>query len=600
MNGHEKNTKGGSQAMNSHDNEKGGTQNMKLNLISKTVPVALVTGIMISLLLSAGSALAVGTPVGTVITNKATATFTDANSNTYTPVDSNIVSVTVSQVAGVSITPLTSSKNITQSGSVNYSVTVTNTGNGNDTYALATTGVPAGWSSVLYMDTNGDGILQTGEQVPGNIISSTGAIVADGVIKAILVVTAPNATSGTATITETATSVFNPSQAATINTTSTILAAVLSVTKTTSPTNPKPGDTATYTIQYSNTGTASALATVLTDQIPANTTYKTGSITFGGTAKTDASDGDNADFNVTNPGKVTVTIGTVAAAGSGTIIFQVTVNAGIASTTTVTNVASVRYSTDPLNLSGTLTTINSNSSPFTVTQMAGLQILPATLTTNQLVGDQNLHPFTVKNTGNGTDTYNLTSVGLYWTWTLYNDVDQDGKYTAGIDTPVTDTNADGKLDTGTIASGATKYYIAVVTVTGSNGQVGKHTVTAASLLDPTFTGTSIKYTNIQTPVIALVKSVSPTGPQPPNTQLTYTLNVTNSGLAPAHTFVVSDVMNLYLSYVTSSITVAGATMTDAADGDMGRYDASSGAVIVTIPSISAGATIPITYKATIK
>ena len=226
--------------------------------------------------------------------------------------------------------------------------------------------------------------------------------------------------------------------------------------------------------------------------------------------------------------------------------------------------------------------------------------MPPTLTTNELVGNQNLHPFTIKNTGNGSDTYTISSVGLYWTWTVYNDVNQDSKYTEGVDTPVTDTNTDGKIDTGAMAAGETKYYIAVVTVTGSNGQQGKHTITATSVFDPAITGTSIKYTNIQTPVIALVKSVSPTGTQPPGTELTYTIAVTNSGAAPAQTFVVTDVLSTYLTYVNGSITVAGAIQTDGADADFGRYDTTSGTVIVSIPSIAAGATIPIVYKATIK
>jgi len=574
---------------------------MKLNLMSKAVPVVLVTGIMISLLLFAGSAQAVGTPAGTVISNKATATFTDANSNIYTPVDSNVVTTTVSQVAGVTETPLSSNLNGSPNGTTSFSLAITNTGNGSDTIAVASSGLPAGWTSVLYLDTNGDGILQPSEAVAGNILGATVTLAADQVQRIIAVITAPlvAASGTTATLNVTATSGFTPSQTVTATATTTIQAAVLSVTKSVSPTNPKPGDTVTYTIHWSNTGTASAFVTLVNDPIPANTTYKPGSITYNGATRTDAGADDNADFNITNPGKVTVNVGTVASSGTGTTTFQVTVNADIASGTGISNTASVSYqtsATDPT----TLTTVNTNSIPFTVSQAASMLILPATLTTNQLVGDQNRHPFTIKNTGNGTDTYSLSSVGLYWTWTLYNDVNQDGLYTAGIDTPVIDTGTDGKLDTGTMAAGATKYYVAIVTVTGSNGQQGKHTVTATSMVDPTITGTSIKYTNIQTPVIALVKSVAPTGPQPPGTELTYTINVTNSGAAPAQTFVVSDVLSAYLSYVLNSIKVGGASVTDVTDGDMGRYDDTSGAVIISIPSISAGATIPVVFKATIK
>lgn len=574
---------------------------MKLERTGKSVALALLAGLLLFLPLFWGTALAVGTPAGTNITNKATATFTDANNNVYAPVDSNTVTVTVSQVASVTTTPPTSSQNGSPGGKTYFSGQILNSGNGADTFTMSAAGLPAGYSYVIYKDTNGDGILQPTEEVPANTLGASVTLNADQSQYAIAVITAPAgaAAGSTATLSFTATSTFNPAVTSTATMTVTIQAAVVTFSKTVSPANPKPGDTVTYTVSWTNSGTAPAYLTVMTDTIPANTTYKAGSITYGGAGRTDANDADNADFNVTNLGMVTVNIGTINAAGTGNMTFQVTVNTGIASTTIISNTASASYQTNATDPT-TKTTVNTNPASSTVAQAAGLQILPATLTTNELVGNQNLHPFTIKNTGNGNDTYSISSVGLYWTWTVYNDVNQDNLYTAGIDTPVTDTNADGKLDTGVMAPDLTKHYIAVVTVTGSNGQQGKHTITATSLLDPAVTGTSIKYTNIQTPVIALAKSVSPTGAQPPGTQLTYTINVTNSGAAPAQTFVVSDVLSAYLSYVPGSITVGGAIQTDAADADFGRFDGSSGAIIVAIPSISAGATVPITYKATIK
>jgi len=574
---------------------------MKTARASLLFVVLLMAGLLLSALLSAGPAGAAGTPAGTAITNKATATYTDANNNTYAPVESNTVSVTVSQVAGITISPATGSQNGSPGGKIYFARQITNTGNGTDTFNLTAGGLPAGYTYTIYKDTNGDGILQPSEEVAGNILGASVTLNADQTQYAIAVVTAPAgaAAGSTATLNLTATSALTPATSATTAMIVTIQAAVITFSKSATPVAPKPGETVTYTITWNNSGTAPGYMVVLTDAIPTNTTYKTASMTYGGAARTDAADGDNADYNVTNPGKITVAIGTVAAGGSGTFSFQVTVNAGIASSTVINNTASATYRTnegDP----GTATTVNTNTSPFTVSQTAGVQVMPPTLTTDELVGNQNLHPFTIMNTGNGTDLYSISSLGLYWTWTVYNDVNQDGKYTAGVDTPVTDSNADGKIDTGAMAPGETKYFIAVVTVTGSNGQQGKHTITATSVFDAAVTGTSIKFTNIQSPVMALAKSVSPAGPQPPGTQLTYTITVTNTGAAPAQTFVVTDVLSSYLHYVPGSITVAGAVQTDAADGDFGHYDGTSGTVMVAIPSIAAGATIPIVYKANIK
>lgn len=563
--------------------------------------VLLIAGLLLSTMLSAGTAFAAGTPAGTTITNKATATYTDANNNTYAPVESNTVSVTVSQVAGVTTSPATVSQNGSPGGKTYFSGQIVNSGNGTDTFNLTAAGLPAGYTYAIYKDTNGDGILQPSEEVAGNMLGASVSLDADQVQYAIAVITAPAgaAAGSTASLNFTATSVLTPAVSSTSTMTVTIQAAVITFSKSATPAAPKPGETVTYSITWNNSGTAPGYLVVLTDAIPAETTYKTGSMTYSGAARTDAADADNADYNVTNPGKVTAAIGTVATGGSGTFSFQVTVNANIAASTVINNTASATYRTnagDP----GTETTVNTNTSPFTVSQAAGVQVMPPTLTTDELVGNQNLHPFTIKNTGNSTDIYSISSVGLYWTWAVYNDVNQDGKYTAGVDTPVTDSNADGKIDTGAVAPDETKFYVAVVTVAGSNGQQGKHTITATSVYDTTVTGTSIKFTNIQTPVMGLVKSVSPAGPQPPGTQLTYTITVTNTGAAPAQTFVVTDVLSSYLNYVPNSITVAGAGQTDAADGDFGHYDAVSGTVMISIPSIAAGATIPIVYRATIK
>jgi uncharacterized repeat protein (TIGR01451 family) len=573
---------------------------MKNTKVCRQFFVFLLAGLISAMLLSV-TAFAAGTLAGTVISNKATATYTDANNNTYTPVESNTVTVTVSQVAGVVTSPATSNQNGSPDGNTFFNGQIINTGNGTDTFNLSAAGLPSGYTYVIYKDTNGDGILQSSEAVLGNRLGATITLNADQAQYAIAVITSPvDAASGsTATLTFTATSTFSPGTSSSSTMTITNLAAVISFSKSTVPTNPKPGDTVTYTITWNNTGTAAGYNTLLTDEIPANTTYKTGSMTYGGAVRTDIPDADNADYDVTNPGKVTVAIGTVVAGGSGTFHFQVTVNADVPSSTLINNVGSASYRTnenDPL----TTTTVNTNTSPFTVSQSAGVQVLPPTLTTSELVGNQNLHLFTIKNTGNGTDTFSISSVGLYWTWSVYNDVNQDGQYTAGTDTPVLDTDADNKIDTGAMTQNSTNYYIAVVTVTGSNGQQGRHTITVASIYDATVTGTSVKYTNIQTPVITLTKSVSPTGPQPPGAELIYTITVVNSGAAIAQGFVVTDALSSFLQYTAGSITVAGAVQTDAVDGDFARYDAVAETVMVSIPSISAGATINVVFKAVIK
>ena len=57
-----------------------------------------------------------------------------------------------------------------------------------------------------------------------------------------------------------------------------------------------PGDTVQYTIDVANTGTDTATSTLLTDAVPAGTTYIPGTLTIHGTAVTDTANDDSGQF----------------------------------------------------------------------------------------------------------------------------------------------------------------------------------------------------------------------------------------------------------------------------------------------------------------
>jgi uncharacterized repeat protein (TIGR01451 family) len=132
-----------------------------------------------------------------------------------------------------------------------------------------------------------------------------------------------------------------------------------------------PGDTLEYSIAVSNTGQDGATNIVLTDTIPANTTFVPGSleITAGANAggKTDAATDDQAEFD--GAGNLVVfRLGTGANGGSGGLLspgqattarFRVTVSPSVPSGTTIPNRSDVAYNSQTL---GT-----SSSAPSTVT-----------------------------------------------------------------------------------------------------------------------------------------------------------------------------------------------------------------------------------------
>ncbi|WP_019011357.1 beta strand repeat-containing protein [Deinococcus aquatilis] len=129
-----------------------------------------------------------------------------------------------------------------------------------------------------------------------------------------------------------------------------VISPSLSLTKTVSVSVAKPGDTLTYTIVATNSGTAAATGVRLTDAIPANTTYLAGSTTTNGVATSDVSGGVMpyaAGGQIGSAGSFPSVI-TVGAGKAVTVTFKVTVNTpypdGAAG---VSNAANVTYSGGP-------------------------------------------------------------------------------------------------------------------------------------------------------------------------------------------------------------------------------------------------------------
>ncbi|MBI2944799.1 MAG: hypothetical protein HYY25_11415, partial [Candidatus Wallbacteria bacterium] len=79
-----------------------------------------------------------GTAFPATVANVASAAYESPDGTARGPNDSTPVDLTVGQVAAVSVTPESAAKNGTAGGTVDYPATVTNNGNGSDTFALST------------------------------------------------------------------------------------------------------------------------------------------------------------------------------------------------------------------------------------------------------------------------------------------------------------------------------------------------------------------------------------------------------------------------------------------------------------------------------
>ncbi|HVE54498.1 MAG TPA: hypothetical protein VNB23_14055, partial [Ramlibacter sp.] len=131
----------------------------------------IVAGLFVALLLAlAGTrADAAPPPAGTSISNQASATYSDGSGVART-VTSNLVQTTVTQVYSLTLTA-PGAQTATPGSVVYYPHTVTNTGNGSDTFNLTTsqTNAPALTNILIYAD-NGSGAPT------GSPITSSGVI----------------------------------------------------------------------------------------------------------------------------------------------------------------------------------------------------------------------------------------------------------------------------------------------------------------------------------------------------------------------------------------------------------------------------------------
>lgn len=278
---------------------------------------------------------AIGTRATTAITNTAHVTFTDANGNPLSQ-NSNTVTTIVSQVGGVDVAPNNGPITLAPGTTHYFAHTVTNTGNFDD-YANLTAASAGAWPVTIYRDVNNNGTYEAGTDTlladsagDADATPDSGLLANDGFMHILVAITVPAGTAdGTGDVTTvTGVSVFDNARTDIATDTINVTAPNVAVVKSVAPVGPQPpGTLLTYTVVVTNNGTGAANTVVLTDPIPANTTYQAGSITINAAARTDGADADNADYNVTNPGFVTVTIGSLpGAGGTSTVTFQVHIN----------------------------------------------------------------------------------------------------------------------------------------------------------------------------------------------------------------------------------------------------------------------------------
>lgn len=281
---------------------------------------------------------------------------------------------------------------------------------------------------------------------------------------------------------------------------------------------------------------------------------------------------------------------------------------GTAAGTLIENTASVNYE-----LAGTPLTLQSNTTTIAVAERIDVTVTlqsPQTPVAPDETGRALL--FTVTNTGNGTEAFQLSIDSIIAgddfdpvpaVPAIYFDTDGSGDFNTG-DQPYTP----GVNDPDLLADESVSVFL-VNDIPGglTNGQVGRSELTATSATGTGTPGTVYAGQGdggvnaviglsggeaidtgeylVSDVLIDVVKSqlvADPFGGSEaiPGATLTYTIvvNVTSAGNATAS--VVRDAIPTFSSYVPNSITLNGAAISDVTDGDAGEFDVSGTPTVV--------------------
>jgi uncharacterized repeat protein (TIGR01451 family) len=508
---------------------------------------------------------------GAIIGNQASATYTDGSGQSRTAT-SNLVQTIVAQVGGVDI-EADQSRTVTIGGTVYFPHTVTNTGNGADTYNLASAEGAGDFdftNLLVYPDVDQNG-------VPDSLtpITVTPTLNPGDVYGVVVAGTVPGTATGgqSETIDITATSTFDGGQTDSNTDTVTVTAnAVIDVTKAidiTAGPSPNAGPI-TVTLTYTNRGAATATAVNLEDALPTGMSYIAGTGRWSGSGAIALGDGAGGgddpagivyDGEATTAGTIEATILSVAPGASGIVTFQVSIDAGLAPGSLV-NTAAYEYDDGS---GSTIGPVNTNPATYDVDPTAAVDLSDTGSASDEGTADDDVVEITtpvsqgsvvsfenvVVNNGNGTDTFDMTLVSNNFpVGTNFQFFQSDG---AGNPTsPMTDSNGNGTPDTGPVAAGASYKVILQVTLpagaSGDNGGAGFDAVKrATSDLNP-----AVSDDTTDTLAEIIVSSVDLTndsvggpgageGPEPaavttetvdPGTTATFTLFVENTSSAP--------------------------------------------------------------------
>nr|WP_141504994.1 DUF11 domain-containing protein [Paenibacillus luteus] len=350
-----------------------------------------------------------------------------------------------------------------------------------------------------------------------------------------------------------------------------INAPLITVALSENATGPTIGDIITFTVTVSNSGTANAASIVLTDTLPAGVTFAPGSVTVGGVAK------PTFDIRTGAP------LGSLNLSSSITVTYQAVVTS-LPSTAQLSSTANAAFTFQSVAGGSIITGVIPSNTVTIPVYAPNLSIVKSANTTNATVGDQFTYTLLVSNSGSSAAIVNLTDNIPAGTTFVPNSFRINGVVVPGANPPA-------GVSIGSVAAGGSSTITFQVQVNSlpSPPQLVNQASSTYTYQIPDgriFSGSLASNTitiPVRLPSVMAVKSASLADIAVGET-LTYTLIVTNSGIAAVTNVSVTDPIPSGAQFVAGSVVVAG-TSQPAANPASG----------ISIGTISPGSSVTITF-----
>lgn len=509
-------------------------------------------------------------PIPSQVNNQSTVSFT---SGVFSGSSSSNVTTTPVTQPQITLVKSANDLNATVGDTIIYTILVSNTGNVAANVTL-TDNIPAGTAfdpnSVIVGGFPQPGVAPDTAITVG--VVAPGATVTVSFTVFILSLPSPQQLVNQANATYT----FTPpdgrlltGSAASNTVTIAVSAPNLAVVKSTTSTSVALGDTIAYSVSITNSGIDPVNNILLSDPTPAGATFVPGSVSVNG-----------VPFPIANPA-TGVTIGTLAPGASATVSYSVTVTS-VPAAASINNQATVTYT------SGVFTGSTFSNPVAVPVFQPNISAVKTGSTTNATVGDTVTYTLTVSNTGNYEAILTVTDNIPAGTTLVDNSVLINGL-------PLPQANPTSGITAGTIAPGATvavSFSVVITSLPSPQLLVNQGNITYSFTLPDGRTLGGSSPTNtltipVSNPNLAVVKTTATTAANVGDT-ITYSVALTNNGIATVNNVVFTDALPAGTSLVPGSVLVDGVPR-----------PAASPATGVTIGSIAPGASVTVAFNVTV-